>query len=251
LPQTSFVAPSDVHVYLSRVSARLCAILDGELLGVYAGGSIGFAAYVPGRSDIDVAAVSRGPLELQQKQAIVAELRHEALPCPARGLELVVYSERVVGEPLPEPGFELELNTGAEMPLHVAFDPSAANGWHWYVIDRAILARHGVTLIGPRASTLVADVPRELVLPALRESLRWHTGEVARPDDAVLNACRALRYAVEGTWSSKPDAGRWALGRVDDADLVTDALLARAETQELGAARVTAFLVHTAEQLEL
>jgi hypothetical protein len=27
----------------------------------------------------------------------------------------------------------------------------------------------------------------------------------------VLNACRALRFAQEGVWSSKPQAGRWAI----------------------------------------
>jgi hypothetical protein len=244
------VVPSDVHVYLSRVAVRLCAILDGELLGVYAGGSIGLGAYLPGRSDVDIAAVCRGGLELRQKQAIVAELRHESLPCPARGLELVVYPEQTVGEPTLEPGFELELNTGAGMPLHIAFDSADANGRHWYVIDRAILARHAVTLIGPRASTLVADVPRELVLPALRESLRWHAGDGAHPDDAVLNACRALRYAVDGAWSSKPDAGTWALGRVPDSELVADALRARESPEPLDHGRVAAFLTHTGAQLQ-
>ena len=30
--------------------------------------------------------------------------------------------------------------------------------------------------------------------------------------DAVLNTCRALRFAAEGTWSAKREAGAWAAG---------------------------------------
>ncbi len=44
---------------------------------------------------------------------------------------------------------------------------------------------------------------------------------------AVLNACRALRYATDGRWSSKVDAGRWALERVDDHPLIAEAFAAR------------------------
>jgi hypothetical protein len=246
---TVAVLPSDVHAYLSELAARLRTLLDGDLLGVYAGGSIALDAYRPGRSDVDIAAVSRDELSLADKQAIASDLRHESLPCPARGLELVVYAERTVGEPSAEPGFELELNTGSGMTFHAAFDPSGANGRHWYVLDRAILARHGVTLIGPQASALVADVPRELVLPALVESVRWFAAVEAPGDDAVLNACRALRYAAEDRWSSKAEAGRWALGRLTDTELIDEALGARATGVPLAPARVKAFLERTATEL--
>jgi hypothetical protein len=244
------VLPADVRIYLSTLAARLRALLDGNLLGVYAGGSIALDAYRPGRSDVDVVAVCRGALGLERKQAIVDELRHESLPCPARGLELVVYAERTVQEPSAEPGYELELNTGAGMEFHAAFDPREAKGRHWYVIDRAILARHGVTLIGPQASTLVADVPRELVLPALGEGVRWFAGADAPGDDAVLNACRALRYAAENRWSSKAEAGRWALGRLTDTGLIAEALGARETGNPVDATRVKAFLEGAALQLD-
>jgi hypothetical protein len=240
------VLPSDVRTYLFELADRLRALLDGDLVGVYAGGSIALDAYLPGWSDVDVAAVSRGALGVADKEAIVADVRHEALPCPARGLELVVYAEETVGEPSADPGFELELNSGAEMPFHAAFDPSGANGRHWYVLDRSILARHGVTLVGPPASTLVADVPREIVLPALVESVRWFAANEAPRSDAVLNACRALRYAAEGSWSSKAEAGRWALEHLDDGELIAEALRARETGERLDARRATAFLERAA-----
>jgi Domain of unknown function (DUF4111) len=61
------------------------------------------------------------------------------------------------------------------------------------------------------------------------ESLRWHE-ESGEPlgDDSVLNACRALRWARTGEWTSKPEAGRWALDtRAADVATVAAALAAR------------------------
>jgi len=65
-------------------------------------------------------------------------------------------------------------------------------------------------------------------MPVVADSLRWHTRGPARGDDAVLNACRSLRYALEGTWSSKPAAARWVVDRVESRETVARALEARA-----------------------
>jgi len=236
------VASSELRLYLERLAEGVGTILGSDLLGLYAGGSVALGGYEPGRSDVDVAAVTSGSLSVDAKRRIVEEVRHESLPCPARGLELVVYPAQTVGEPSAAPGFELELNTGSGMPFHASFDPEQASGRHWYVIDRAILARHGVTLTGPAAPTLIADVPAELVLPALAQSLRWYADGDAPGDDAVLNACRALRYAVAGEWSAKDAAGGWALERVKDRALVEEALRARRSGEPLNGVRVRRFL---------
>jgi Domain of unknown function (DUF4111) len=140
-------------------------------------------------------------------------------------------------------GYELDLNTGREMPFRPSIDPTATSR-HWYVIDRAVLREHGRTLFGPSPRRIFASIPRETVLRALGESVSWHeTSEGARDDDAVLTACRAWRYVAEGTWSSKPAAGAWALARLEDPDLVSEALAARfGRPGRLDRARVAAFL---------
>src|SRR6476659_3794860 len=86
----------DVDAYLDEVVARVRRAAGEELVGVYAGGSYAFGAYAPGRSDLDVAVVVRDAASRALRDDLVARLRHEALPCPARGLELVVYREAVV-----------------------------------------------------------------------------------------------------------------------------------------------------------
>jgi hypothetical protein len=243
------LSDDEVGAYHAEVVARLLRALPRRLVDIYAGGSFALGGYTPGRSDLDVAAVSHGRLAEEQKQAVVAGLRHESLPCPARGLEFVLYSDATTRGPSADAGFELDLNSGAHMPFHLAFDPCTVPRC-WYVIDRAIYGAHGVTLHGPPAAEVFTPAPRSMLLPVLAEAVRWHEGcDSARDDDAVLNACRAWRYAAENAWSSKQAAGEWALTHVDDGDLVAAALVARLSGESLPRPRVERFLRRTADQL--
>jgi hypothetical protein len=80
-----------VDGYLGELTRRLEAVLGDDLVGVYAGGSYALGEYEAGRSDLDVAAIVRAPLPPERAHEVVGAIRHEALPCPARGLEFVVY----------------------------------------------------------------------------------------------------------------------------------------------------------------
>ena len=242
--------PDDLTGYLAELTERLRGVLDPELLGIYVGGSVALGAYLAGRSDVDVAAVVAGLLPIAQKKAVVDAARHESLPCPARGLELVVYPRTATESAVADPGFEVELNTGAGMPFVANFDPAGAAATHWYAIDRAILAERGRPLLGPPVSELFAPVPPEIALAALVDSLRWHAEtEVAPSAEAVLNTCRALRYARERVWSSKPEAAEWARGRTTDDDLVEAAVEARLAGGRLDPARVARFVVAARREL--
>jgi Aminoglycoside adenylyltransferase, C-terminal domain len=88
-----------------------------------------------------------------------------------------------------------------------------------------------------------APIPRRLLLPVVRESLEWHLRrDGVREDDAVLNACRALRYVRADAWASKGAAGEWALGKVADGELVSAALARRDRSAKLGRKRVERFI---------
>ena len=202
---------AEVDAYLTEL-ARTCGdLLGDELVGVYAGGSLALDGYRPGRSDIDVAVVVRSALDEHAKRGLVRGLRHENLPCPARGLELVVYATDVAGSGSVAPGFEVELNSGARMDFQATFDPAdrpAADGAFWYAIDRGILDDHGRTVVGPPAATVFTSPSEWDMAHLLADSLRWHLDSpAAAPDDAVLNACRALYRVRSGRWLAKPVAG--------------------------------------------
>src|SRR3954449_2939686 len=84
---------ADVDRYLRELVARARSVLGEELRGVCLMGSAAPGAYRPGRSDLDVAIVLDRPVPVARREAVVAALEHEALPCPARGLELVTYDD--------------------------------------------------------------------------------------------------------------------------------------------------------------
>lgn len=208
------------------MARRLEALYGEDLVGVYAGGSYALGNYVPGTSDLDVAAVVRAPVSRSLAAATVAAIRHEALPCPARGLEFVLYPLDVTQAGTTEAGFLLNLNTGAGIASRVDLDGAGVER-HWFPIDRGIYAEHGVALSGPPGADVFAPVARRELLPLLVEALEWHAPGSARGADVVLNAARSLRYALEGTWSSKRDAGQWVLEHIGPDEAVIRALAAR------------------------
>lgn len=244
------MSANEAAPYLQEIASRLRALLGRELVGVYAGGSFVLGGYAPERSDLDVAAVCRTSLARELKTEIGDALRHESLPCPARGLEFVLYPESSIRQPAEGAGFELDLNSGREMPFRLATDSDSV-ARHWYVIDRAILREHGEAIHGPGARELFEPIPREVLLRALVESVRWHEASpYARRDDAVLNACRAWRFSTETVWSSKHEAGLWARTTLEDSSLVLEALAARNGDDLLDAGRVAAFLRRARRRLE-
>lgn len=229
----------DVEQYLGAVVGTTREVLGTGFVGVYAAGSLALDAFQPGRSDIDVALVCRAPLREAVKRELIARLRHSALPCPARGLELVVYTVATAQSGTSEPGFELELNDGPAMAFRQSLHPAdrpAADGEFWYGLDRSILHQCGRVLAGPPASDVFAELPPEDVRSLLLDSLRWwmalpgHADD--RPadgaDDAVLGACRALVRHRHGRWLSKVAAGLRLLA--DDhlqAEVIEKAIAAR------------------------
>ncbi|WP_309227262.1 nucleotidyltransferase domain-containing protein [Micromonospora thermarum] len=238
---------ADVRRYLTGLVAAGRAVLGDRLVGAYAAGSVGLGAYQPGRSDVDVALVSADALDAERKRALVARLRHEALPCPARGLELVVYRWEVARSGTAEPGFEVELNTGARMAFRATYDPAdrpAVDGHFWYALDRSILHQHGYALLGPPAREVFADLSPADLRRLLVDALSWWLarplppGDGPAPDteDAVLGAARALVRFRHGEWLSKADAGRRLAGVLREEPAWGDApdLLARAVAARSG-----------------
>jgi hypothetical protein len=216
----------EVERYARELVGWLAGLLDGNLLAVYLIGSAALGNYVSSHSDVDVTAVCRDPLTLRQKRAVVAAVSRGTSAHPIRGVELVLYSLAAVGGPSRSPAFELNLNTGPAMPLHVGVDP-AAEPAHWFVLDLAIARDHGVPLRGPAPAALIAPSPREWLLDAVLESLDWHVEHETLGHYSVLNACRSWRFAEEGVWSSKDTAAAWARGRTGETEVLDAAVATR------------------------
>ncbi|MGN9808853.1 nucleotidyltransferase domain-containing protein [Micromonospora sp. BQ11] len=227
-----------VRDYLAALVDRARAVLGDDLVGAYAAGSVALDAYEPGRSDVDVALVCAAALDDGRKRALVDALRHEAQPCPARGLELVVYRRDVARSGTPDPGFEVELNTGARMPFRVTWSAGerpVEDGRFWYGLDRSILHQGGYALLGPPAAEAFADLSHTDLRALLVDALRWWLalplppgdGPAPGAEDAVLGAARSLARVRHGVWLSKVDAGRRLIADGWPADLIDRSIAAR------------------------
>lgn len=195
------------HVYLGELARRVDELLGEDLVGVYAGGSLALGGYQPHRSDLDVAVVVESPLLAKRRRLLVERIRHEALACPARGLELVVYQHQTAASPTSTRAFELNLNSGASMPLLAETEPGDGSDF-WFPIDRSILAQAGVAILGPPAEEVFASIPVGDLRSVLEESDEWHRS--SGQADAAPNAARALHFLSKGRWCSKQEAERWA-----------------------------------------
>ncbi len=216
--------------YLSSVASCLQDLFGSELVGVYVGGSYALGDYRRGQSDLDLAAVVRSRMPARLRELAVERLLPEAARCPTRGLELVIYRLATARSGSVEADFELNVNAGPAMPVRVEHGGAAPGQGHWFPIDRSMLAQAGIPLLGPPVGEVFSPIAPEALTPVLVDSIRWHRAHPEHPSDSVLNACRSLRFATEGRWSSKPAAGRWAV----DRGLAPPELVRRACAGELG-----------------
>ena len=210
--------------YALEVASATAAASGSRLAGVYLHGSAVLGGFDARRSDVDVLVVCDGPMTSAQQSAVAEALSEPRLPCPGRGLELSIVTLQVAQHPVAEPAFELHLTTAPEDTKVI--DGRERGGDPDLVLHFAVCRRSG-RLIGPGlpAAKAFGPVPDDLVLAQLATELRW--GAEHTPDEyAVLNACRAWRFAVDGALVSKIAGGQWALGRTHgpDRELVKIAL---------------------------
>jgi hypothetical protein len=198
-------------------------------------GSAALGDFARDRSDIDVQAVSATRLPRVTRERLAAELDYDALPCPARKLEFVLYAVDDLRDPS-GPAFQLNLNTGRGLSRHISFDQGDEPRF-WFVIDIAIGREHGVALAGPPAPSVFPELPRRLVIDALATALDWYESSSDSPAQTILSACRTWAWASDGRWRSKLDSAHWARDRLADPTPVEAALRAR---DDPGAAAPTA-----------
>ena len=221
-----------MQAYLAELTSRLHAALGDRLAAAWLVGSGALGDFDDLRSDVDVQAVCTTRLPRGELERLAAALSHERLPCPVRGLEFVLYAREDLADPL-GPAFQLNLNTGPRMGQHAGYDPLAEPRF-WFALDVAIARESGHPLAGLPPQAILPALPRALILGALRDSLAWWRGYDGA--QAVLAACRAWAWAVEGRWLSKGDAAVWATPRLADPTPVAKALAHRAEPGTAGPA---------------
>ncbi|MFI6009941.1 aminoglycoside adenylyltransferase domain-containing protein [Streptomyces sp. NPDC051243] len=195
--------PTELRPYLQEVVHRTHALCGSHLVSVIAVGSVALGDYRHGRSDTDVTVVVDASLPGRALSDLATALAHPALPCPAAGLELVVYDADFTARPSGAAGYLLDLNTGPALPDRVSFDPTRSPAF-WYVIDRSVAHQAGRVLYGRPARAVIAEPARPDLLTAIRASISEHSeGEGHLADNRVLNGCRSVHFCRTGRWPAK------------------------------------------------
>ena len=205
-------ADDRIATYLEQLAGHLADSLGERLLCVAAIGSYAFGAFDPKTSDVDVIVVVDRPLTVSDWDAVVDTCSHEALPVPARKLELVAYTRPQVAAPRRSQGWELNFHTGPGV-RHAGHDPMAES-WHWFVLDLAQARAHAVTVYGEPAHEVIGEVSDDLLKDAHAAALAWYAIHEPGPQ-LLLASARAWLWNAERRWASKPEAWAWAAGHLD------------------------------------
>ncbi|WP_331765616.1 DUF4111 domain-containing protein (plasmid) [Streptomyces atratus] len=201
---TEVHVPPDVIGYVAEVSAVLIGVRP-DLIGVYLHGSAVLGGFNADRSDVDVLAVVAEQGTEGDQQALGEAVVETTSRCPGTGLEMSVITAAIAADVGSCP-FEVHIRTSA---TETAVIPGAGHaGDGDLVLHCAVCRDHALAAWGPPAYEVFAPVPADRVCAAMVSELRWALDH-ASATYAVLNACRALRFAADGQLCSKLDGGRW------------------------------------------
>jgi streptomycin 3"-adenylyltransferase len=237
---------SQLAEYLDELVSRTATVLGAHVVGVYLHSSAAMGAFVPSRSDVDVLAVTASALTSATKRALVDSVSEAAMPCPGVGLEMSVVTVLSARTPSSAPRFELHIATEEAAVI----DGLDHDGDPDLVPHFAMARARGVALLGPSPDHVFAPVDRALLLRSFADDLRWGLDH-RRAGYSVLNACRALRFAIDGGLYSKLEGGEWALDQgIGDRWLIEAALRRqRGDDESVDFDRATVFVAEVRTRL--
>lgn len=219
---------SFVPAYLQSVVRIHEDVLGADLLALYLHGSAVQGDYRPGSSDIDLFGIVSGPIDARRCEQLIEALKHENLPVPAFGLELILSSHDAVREPAVEMPYTFALSTGLEWGAQVETYGTTSD----ILVHMQLCRKAGLTLFGPPAIEAIPPIELELLRAGLMGEMLWHRDDLqTNPSvtdtsivNAVLNAARSLWASEHGDILSKTEGGEWWASRHPEDQIVVDAL---------------------------
>lgn len=206
--------------YVTALADALLAEPEAGLVGVYLHGSAVLGGYMPRGSDVDVLAVIAVPTDLPVQERMRDCLIRAAQQRPETALEMSIITAATAAD-LGDCLFEVHVVVNRDEVRTVL--GAGQGGDPDLVLYSEVCRRHGLTVYGPPASEVFGPVPEQRLVRAVHDEVRWGH-EHGHLSYAVLNACRALRFATEGVLCSKLDGGEWMLGRSSGEPVIRQAL---------------------------
>jgi streptomycin 3"-adenylyltransferase len=197
---------------IDRVAAGLRDELGDHLTGVYLHGSLVLGCFNPARSDIDLIAVTRGPLGPDARARVFDVFRRESgsydrpgWPRPLEVSSLSADDLRPWRYPTP---YDLHFSSGATEDRGRGMDYDLA-------AHISILRRRGRAVLGPPVAAIFPTVPYADYLDSLgRDFASCRDEGHDWPRYAILSMTRVWATIASGELHSKASGARWALERL-------------------------------------
>lgn len=200
---------------LIRFVDRMKEILKENLTGIYLHGSLAMGCFNPGKSDIDLIAVTEESISDLHKMRIMRHIVRLNEEAPPKGLEISFVLRKWCNPFVYPTPFELHFS-----PIHLK---SFYNHPVDYIekmkgvdIDLAahfsIINRFGVVLYGESIDRVFAEVPEEYYRKSICADVENAVNDITEnPIYMTLNLCRILAFMKNGLYLSKEQGGKWGL----------------------------------------
>lgn len=205
---------------LNRIAGKYQKILGDKLIGIYVHGSIAFGCFHWETSDIDFIVVIKKLLTLEEKEELIQVLLDLEEAVPPKGLEMSVVLDKYCNPFVYPTPFELHFSN-----MH---KESCRNNLREYCremqgTDKDLAAHFTVILTAGRAlcgadiTSVFGKVPRENYLDSIMSDIEDAVNEIQEnPVYIILNLCRVLAFAEEGSVISKERGGKWGIIRLPE-----------------------------------
>ncbi len=244
----------NIEKTLVEIVDKYKKVLQDNLTGLYLHGSLAMGCFTP-KSDIDLIAVVKEPMELKTKRALIDEISTVG-PLPAKGLEMSVILEKHaknIVHPMP---FELHYSPAHKQMYEADMDYICGGTTDRDLAAHLAVVKHrGVCLYGKPIEEVFGRIPKSYFIDALIYDIEDAKEAINKdPVYVTLNLCRTLYFLRKGFIGSKLEGGYWCASHLPQEyhGLVTEAVKVCADTQnEMNVAEdeLLAFAKYMLEQI--
>jgi len=191
-------------------------VLGDNLSGLYLHGSLAMDCFNPHSSDLDLLAVVREKLSIEEKKAIIDFLLEQHGKVLNNGIEMsIVLEDSLINFVYPTP-FELHYsNDWYERYKEGTVDFTEQKYDEDLAAHFVMVRNRGICIYGKPVKELFPEIPEKYYM----QSLLYDADYIYKLDEkdpvyCVFNLCRILAFLKDRVITSKKEAGEWALTRL-------------------------------------
>jgi len=205
--------PVSIKELIKSILENFLDTLSNNLLGLYLHGSLAMDCFNPLISDVDLLAVVKQKLSVEQKKNIINYLLEIHDDSPVTAVEMsIVLEEELKNFVYPTP-FELHYSEEwYERYRKGEVDYSIQRFDEDLPAHFIITKNRGICLFGKLIDEVFPEIPEEIYIRSiLYDAEAIFRATEKNPTYTILNLCRILAFLTDKIIVSKKEGGEWAL----------------------------------------